>query len=80
MGKLIEIATFPGWIVAVCDRSGDYSGNSSRKGYRCWVVTPELKVLDDGETYASSEAAMAAGRYLVELSLELEFGNDGNAG
>lgn len=70
MDRLADIVVFPGWIVAASDRPGG--------GYRCWVVTPELRVLDDGETYESSEAAMDSGRYLVELSLELEFGNDSN--
>ncbi|MBD0269200.1 MAG: hypothetical protein ICV77_13015, partial [Cyanobacteria bacterium Co-bin8] len=40
--------------------------------YRCWVITPELVVLNDGEDYETSQMALAAGRALVELSLESE--------
>ncbi|HEY9762146.1 MAG TPA: hypothetical protein V6D07_06445 [Trichocoleus sp.] len=60
-GRLIEIVAFPDWIVGV---------SATRGIYRCWVITPELVVLTDGELYGSSQAALAAGRLLVELSLE----------
>lgn len=58
---LVEIVAFPGWLVGVSTIHGLY---------QCWVVTPELVVLNDGEIYESSQAALAAGRLLVELSLE----------
>lgn len=60
-GRLIEIVAFPDWIVGV---------SVMRGLYRCWVITPELVVLNDGELYQSGQAALAAGRLLVELSLE----------
>lgn len=60
-GRLVEIVAFPGWIVGV---------SVMREVYRCWVITPELVVLNDGELYESDQAALAAGRLLVELSLE----------
>ncbi|HEY9735960.1 MAG TPA: hypothetical protein V6D06_06745 [Trichocoleus sp.] len=63
-GRLIEIVAFPGWIVGVSHNWGLY---------RCWVITPELVVLNDGELYETGQAALAAGRTLVELSLESEF-------
>ncbi|MBD2257535.1 hypothetical protein [Pseudanabaena sp. FACHB-2040] len=62
-GRLIEIVAFPGWIVGVSLNWGLY---------RCWVITPELVVLNDGEDYETSQMALAAGRALVELSLESE--------
>lgn len=63
-GRLIEIVAFPGWIVAV---------SRSWHGYRCWVITPELVVLNDGELYESARLALGAGRALVELSFESGF-------
>ena len=60
---IIQVSAFPGWIVGVSYVLGE--------GYRCWVITPELAVLNDGECYEASQAAMAAGRFLVEHSLEL---------
>jgi hypothetical protein len=63
-GRLIEIVAFPGWIVGVSRSWGLY---------RCWVITPELVVLNDGEVYETGQMALAAGRALVELSLESEF-------
>ena len=62
--KIVEISAFPDWLVGV--------SYSPAEGYRCWVVNPELAVLNDGEFYTTSEEAMSAGRYLVEHSLELE--------
>ena len=62
-GKLIQVCAFPGWIVAV--------SYTQPLGYHCWVMTPELIVLNDGEIYPTSAEAMEAGRFLVEHSLEL---------
>ena len=61
--KFIQISAFPGWIVGV--------SYVPEEGFHCWVITPELAVLNDGECYRTSQAAMAAGRSLVEHSLEL---------
>ena len=61
--KFIQISAFPGWIVGVSYGQGG--------GFHCWVINPELAVLNDGESYRTSEAAMAVGRSLVEHSLEL---------
>ncbi|NET36504.1 MAG: hypothetical protein F6K19_31495 [Cyanothece sp. SIO1E1] len=68
--KIIQVSAFPDWIVGVSYARVD--------GYRCWVITPELKVLNDGEIYGTSHAAMSAGRYLVEHSLEREQDNGRN--
>ena len=62
--KIVEISAFPDWLVGV--------SYSRAEGYRCWVVNPELAVLNDGEFYTTSGEAMSSGRYLVEHSLELE--------
>ena len=63
-GKLVQVSAFPGWIVGVSD--------IHPFGYLCWVMTPELIALNDGEVYGTSGEAMAAGRALVHYSLELE--------
>lgn len=63
--RLVHVSLFPGWIVSVTQRSA--------LGYQCWVVTPELVVLSDGELYSSDLKALAAGRMLVELSMEAGF-------
>ncbi|MEM8809838.1 MAG: hypothetical protein AAGF01_27785 [Cyanobacteria bacterium P01_G01_bin.38] len=59
---LVKLSAFPGWLAGV---SSTYGGD-----YLCWVVTPELLVLDDGEIYHDSESAMASARGFVEESLE----------
>lgn len=66
-GRLTQLVAFPGWIVAITWRR--------TQGYSCWIVTPELVVLNDGEFYAQEAEAFATGRFLVELSLES--GGDG---
>jgi hypothetical protein len=45
-----------GWMMAVTHRA---------RGYRCWVITPELTTLTDGETYTTSQDALDAARSLV---------------
>ena len=62
--RLNQLIAYSGWIVAVSQRR--------RFGYRCWVITPELTVLTDGEAYECSEDAIAAGRFLVEHSVEID--------
>ncbi len=45
-----------GWMMAVTHWAS---------GYRCWVITPELDTLTDGETYQTSQDALEAARSLV---------------
>ena len=59
--QLTDVVAFPGWVLGV---------SLGFAGYRCWIMTPELVVLNDGEVYPTSQDAMDAGRALVELSLE----------
>jgi hypothetical protein len=57
LNTLISLAD---WLVAVTYRRST--------GFCCWVITPELATLTDGDTYATSSAALAAGRSLVQYS------------
>lgn len=57
--NLTILIAFPDWMVAVTHRT---------TGFRCWVITPELSTLTDGEAYPTSQEALAAGRSLVQLS------------
>ena len=59
---IVKLSAFPGWLAGV---SSTYGGD-----YLCWVVTPDLLVLDDGEIYPDSESAMLSARCFVEESLE----------
>lgn len=62
---LAELIGFTGdWLVGV-----SYTLDG---GYQCWVITPERQVHTDGEYYESQLMALAAGRFLVEHSLEVE--------
>jgi len=62
---LVELVGFPDdWLVAV--------SHILNGGYQCWVITPEQQAYTDGEYYESHLAALAAGRFLVEHSLEVE--------
>ncbi len=54
--SLTTLIASSGWMMAVTHRA---------KGYCCWVITPELTPLTDGETYGSSQDALEAGRSLV---------------
>lgn len=49
------------WIVGVTRRCS--------AGYLCWVINPELEVLNDGEFYPTSNEALASGRSLVQSSV-----------
>jgi hypothetical protein len=60
--RLCQLIAYADWIVAV--------SRSQRLGYRCWVITPELAVLTDGEWYDGCDQAIAIGRFLVEQSIE----------
>ena len=62
---LVELIRFPGdWLVGV--------SHTLDWGYQCWVITPERQVHTDGEYYENHLMALAAGRFLVEHSLEVE--------
>lgn len=60
--KVTALVAFPDWIVGVT--------HSRRAGYLCWVINPELEVLNDGEFYTTSKEALASGRNLVLSSTE----------
>lgn len=62
--NLVHVAVFPGWISAVTHQRG--------QGYLCWVVNPELVVLNDGELYSTSQDAIAAGRAFIHYSIGAE--------
>lgn len=56
--SVVQISAMTGWIIGV-------SHNKDR-GYKCWIVNPDLDVLSDGTFYSTSSAAMSAGRAFVE--------------
>jgi hypothetical protein len=58
--QLNTLIAFPEWIVAVTHRRSTE--------FFCWVITPDLSALTDGEIHATSQAALAAGRSLVQCS------------
>jgi hypothetical protein len=58
--SLNTLIAFPEWMVAVTYRRS--------LGFCCWVITPELATLTDGETYSTSQDALEAGRSLVTYS------------
>ncbi len=57
--RLNTLITSSGWLMAVTHRA---------RGYGCWVITPELTALTDGETYPTSQDALEAARSLVYCS------------
>ncbi|MBD2110026.1 hypothetical protein [Nodosilinea sp. FACHB-13] len=65
--SLVQLIAVSDWIVAVT--------RCRATGYFCWVITPELSALTDGETYPTCEFALAAGRGLVQCSTgpEIDF-------
>ena len=54
---VIQVSARVGWIIEV---------SQQENGYRCWIINRELDVLSDGQVYATSSAALAAGRLFVE--------------
>ena len=58
--SLVQLIAVSGWIVAVTRRRATE--------YFCWVLTPELATLTDGETYPTSQDALEAARSLVYCS------------
>lgn len=62
--RLIHVSVFPNWVAGVTYHQGT--------GYRCWVIDPEMTVLNDDEVYPSSEAAIAAGRLFIHHSTGAE--------
>ena len=50
---IIQFSAFPGWIVGV--------SYVPAEGFYCWVITPELAVLNDGECYCTSSSSDGGG-------------------
>ncbi|MEL6136344.1 MAG: hypothetical protein AAFQ61_04505 [Cyanobacteria bacterium J06626_23] len=59
--QLKQLLAFPGWLVAI--------SYAPELGYLCWVINPELAVLNDGEVYTDDQSALAVGCELVRQSL-----------
>ncbi len=58
--SLTTLIASSGWMIAVTHRA---------TGYHCWVITPELAPLTDGETYTTSQDALDAARSLVYCTI-----------
>ncbi len=56
--QVIQLAALPGWVIGISYTQG--------RGYQCWLIDPELTVLNDGTLYTTSSAALSAGRTFVE--------------
>lgn len=56
--SIVQIAAYPKWIVGI--------SYAPELGYQCWIIDPNLEVLNNGELYDTSSAALAAGRAYVE--------------
>lgn len=56
--QFIQLSAMPGWIIGVI--------HSRDQGYQCWIINPELNVLNDGYQYSTSSAALTAGRSFIE--------------
>lgn len=61
-GSIVQLSAYPGWIVGV-------SRSALMDSYLCWVIDPDLTLLNDGREYETSNAAMMAGRAYVERNL-----------
>ena len=55
--QVVQVSARVGWIIEISQQDD---------GYRYWLVNRELDVLSDGQVYATSSAALAAGRLVVE--------------
>ena len=55
--QVVQVSARAGWIIEISQQDD---------GYRCWLINRELDVLSDGCLYATSSAALAAGRLFVE--------------
>ncbi|HEY9888484.1 MAG TPA: hypothetical protein V6D02_08800 [Candidatus Obscuribacterales bacterium] len=60
--QFVQLSALPGWIIGV-----SYTRD---RGYQCWVINPDLHVLNDGYHYTTSSAALTAGRSFVERQFE----------
>ena len=58
--KITELLGCSEWIIGVT--------HLVSAGYLCWVINPELEVLNDGELHGTSKEALASGRSLVHSS------------
>jgi hypothetical protein len=56
--KVIQLAARPGWIIGI--------SHVEDQGYQCWVINPDLDVLNDGTLYRTSSAALMAGRSFID--------------
>lgn len=56
--QVVQLSARPGWIIGV--------SHTQDLGYQCWVINPDLDVLNDGTLYKTSSAALTAGRMFVE--------------
>jgi hypothetical protein len=57
-GLIVQVSGYPGWIVGV--------SRGKAKNFYCWVINANFEVLNDGQSYETSHAAMLAGRSFVE--------------
>jgi hypothetical protein len=56
--QFVQLSAMPGWIIGI--------SHSHERGYQCWIINPELNVLNDGFQYSTSSAALTAGRSFIE--------------
>lgn len=58
--QFIQLSAMSGWIIGV--------SHVKERGYQCWIINPDLDVLNDGNIYSTSSAALSAGRMFVQRS------------
>ncbi|MDB9524850.1 hypothetical protein PN498_02525 [Oscillatoria sp. CS-180] len=56
--KFVLLSAMPNWIIGV--------SHTREQGYQCWIINGDLAVLNDGNRYTTSHAALAAGRSFIE--------------
>jgi len=56
--QFVQLSAMPGWIIGVV--------MTPNRSYQCWVINPDLDVLNDGASYTTSSAALTAGRTYIE--------------
>ena len=59
--QVIQLSAMPGWIIGI--------SHVKEQGYQCWLINPDLNILNDGYLYHTSSAALMAGRAFVERQL-----------
>ena len=55
--QVVQVSARVGWIIEISQQDD---------GYRYWLINRELDILSDGQVYATSSAALAAGRLVIE--------------